>query len=95
VGDVGEEVVAVSFSSPKVQSVFGPLFLVFGIEVLAKAKHDHFPNLKLEVSAGQKHLVPWNETQDPLIVFWEPILDGNPRLAHRPTNLGLRLSKKA
>jgi hypothetical protein len=58
VGDVGEEVVAVSLSSPKMQSVFGALLLIFGIEVLAKAKHDHFPNLKLKIFAGQKHFVP-------------------------------------
>ena len=40
------------------QSVFGALLLIFGIEVLAKAQHDHFPNLKLEIFAGKNTLFP-------------------------------------
>ena len=94
-GHVRKKMVAVAFSSPKVQSVLGLLFLVVGIEVFAKPQDYHFPQLKLKILSGQKHLVARNEAQHALVIFWQSVRDGNPMLAHLPTNLAGRFSKNA
>ena len=82
--NVCKEVVAVSFPSPKVQTVFGSFLLIFGIEALAEAQHNNFPKLKFKVLAREEYLVARDESEDALVVLRQLFRYGNPRLAHRP-----------
>ena len=93
--DVPKKVIAVSFTGPKMKAMLLPLLGILCIEVLAKPQHNHLTSFKLKVLSRQKHLVPGNEAQDALVVFWQHIIDVKPLQIHDPVNWGLRFSKKA
>jgi len=84
--DVTKEVIAVSFTGPKVEAMLLPLFGILCIEVLAKPQHNHLASFKLKVLSGQKHLVPGNETKDALVVLRQPNVDIRPLHIHVPVN---------
>jgi hypothetical protein len=93
--DVRKEVVAVALARPKVNAVLGFFLFVLGVEVLAKAQNNDFPQFELKIPAREKHLVARDVTKDALVVFGKGLIHRNPTFAHRPTKLAGRFSKKA
>lgn len=83
---VTKEMVAVSFTSPKVKAMLLSLLLVVGIKIQTKTQHDDLTQLKFKVFAWEKDLVPRDESQDPLVVFGQGVFDGSPGLGHVPEN---------
>lgn len=83
---VRKEVVAVSFTSPKVKAMLLPFFGILCIEILAEPQHNHLASFKLKVLSGQKNLVPGNEAQDALVVLWQRNVDIHPLHIHVPVN---------
>lgn len=83
---VTKEMVAVSFTSPKVKAMLLSLLLVVGIKIQTKAQNDDLSQFKFKVLAWEKDLVSRDEAQDPLVVFGQGIFDGSPGLGHVPEN---------
>jgi hypothetical protein len=83
---VTKEMVAVSFTSPKMKPMLLTLLFLVGIKIQTKAQHDDLSQFKFKVLAWEKDLVPRDEAQDPLGVFGQGIFDGSPGLGHVPEN---------
>ena len=81
-----KEVVAVPFTGPKVEAMLLAFFRILRIEVLAKSQDHHLACFKLKILAGQKHLVPGNESQDALVIFRQRDVDVHPLYIHAPVN---------
>lgn len=76
--NVGKKMIAISFARPKMQSVFS-LFLGFiFVKVELKMQYNDLSYFELITFSREENFILRDESQNPLIVFWQLFVDANP-----------------
>lgn len=73
-----EEMVAVSFTLPKVRTEFEAFFRANGIKVLQEMQHDDFPKFEFSRFTWQENFVSRYISQYPLLVLGQCFIDMYP-----------------
>ena len=76
--DIGEIVIAVALSSPKMSSVLLSFFGILSKIVFAKPQDDYVSNFEGQILAGKKDPVARDKGQNPFLIFRQLLGNRNP-----------------